>query len=212
MSGSTSRLIDRLAGEARPTRPLPAPWRRTLAWLAALVLLAALALPFSDLPALLARWSAAPDLAIAAAASLLTAILAALAAFQTALPDRSPRWALLPLPALALWIGASGAGCLRPFLAPDSPPVGAMGAMRVCFAFVLGSSLPLGALLFAMIRRACPLRPGLTASLAGLACAAGAAAVLTLVHPHDATALDLSIHAVAVVLVVLAARAFAPRL
>jgi hypothetical protein len=49
-----------------------------------------------------------------------------------------------------------------------------------------------------MLRRACPLQPNLTAALGGLAAAAAAATLLMPFHPHDATASDLLIHAVAV--------------
>jgi hypothetical protein len=72
-------------------------------------------------------------------------------------------------------------------------------------------SLPMAFLLIAMLLRACPLRPGLTASLGGLASAAAAAALLTLIHPFDATAEDLLVHLAAVVLAVLATRLIGAR-
>ena len=50
--------------------------------------------------------------ALAWTASLLTGATAVVAAAHLALPDRSRRWALLPLPFLALWLTASGVGCL----------------------------------------------------------------------------------------------------
>jgi hypothetical protein len=71
-----------------------------------------------------------------------------------------------------------------------------------CLKFILLISLPLASLLTWLLLRACPLRPGLTAMLGGLASAAAAAALLTLAHPFDATAGDLSMHLVAVLLVV----------
>ncbi|ACK82016.1 conserved hypothetical protein [Methylorubrum extorquens CM4] len=74
--------------------------------------------------------------------------------------------------------------------------------MHGCFAFLMSVSLPLSVLLVTMLRRACPLRPNLTAALAGLAAAAGAAALLVPFHPHDATATDLLVHLVAVLIVV----------
>ena len=57
-------------------------------------------------------------------------------------------------------------------------------------------------LLVAMLRRACPLRPNLTAALGGLAAAAAAAALLVPFHPHDATATDLLVHLIAVLIIV----------
>jgi hypothetical protein len=56
------------------------------------------------------------------------------------------------------------------------------------------------------IMRAFPLRPALTASLAGLASAGAAASLLTMIHPFDANALDLTMHLLAIVVVVGAAR------
>jgi hypothetical protein len=53
-----------------------------------------------------------------------------------------------------------------------------------------------------MLRRACPLQPGLTAAVAGLASAAAAATLLNFFHPFDAAATDLAVHAVAVALVI----------
>ena len=82
---------------------------------------------------------------------------------------------------------------------------------RVCLVFIIGVSLPLSALLLAMLRRACPLRPGLTAVLGGLAAAAAAATLLNLSHPYDAAATDLTLHALAVGIVVLANRAIGAR-
>ncbi len=62
--------------------------------------------------------------------------------------------------------------------------------------------MPLSALIVVMLRRACPLRPNLTAALGGLAVSAAAAALLMPVHPHDATATDLLMHVAAVAIVI----------
>jgi hypothetical protein len=142
-----------------------------------------------------------PDLALAATGAVLTAVTAACAAFATSVPGRSAGWALLPLPPLALWIGASGLGCLREWAAPGTDIPGADTVMG-CFSFLICVSVPLSALIVVMLRRACPLRPNLTAALGGLAVAAAAAALLMPVHPHDATATDLLIHAAAVAIII----------
>jgi hypothetical protein len=125
-------------------------------------------------------------------------VAAAFAAFATSVPGRTKAWALLPLPPLALWVGASGFGCLRDWIAPGT---GQPHPQEVagCFSFLVCVSVPLSVLIVVMLRRACPLRPNLTAALGGLAAAAAAAALLMPFHPHDATASDLLIHAVAVV-------------
>ena len=49
---------------------------------------------------------------VALLGSTLTAVLAALAAFELSAPKRSSAWVLLPTPAFLLWIAASGLGCV----------------------------------------------------------------------------------------------------
>ncbi|NEU10527.1 DUF1109 domain-containing protein [Methylobacterium sp. BTF04] len=194
------RLVEALAGDLTPVRRLPAPSMRALGWFAAALGIGVALLPMADLDALRLRM-ATPDLRIAAFGAVLTALTAAVAAFQTSVPGRSTAWALLPLAPAALWIGASGAGCLRSWIVPgtDLPDANEMGG---CLVFLLGFSLPLSVGLVLMLRRACPLRPNLTAALGGLAAAAAAAALLVPFHPHDATATDLLAHLVMVGLVI----------
>lgn len=189
-------LLDDLSGDLRPVRRLAPPAVRALGWFGAVLALTLVLAPFADLHAVRERL-AVPDLGVAALGAVLTALCAALAAFQTSVPGRSRLWALLPLPPLALWLGASGLGCLRAWIAPESNLADA-AEMRGCLYFLLGVSLPLSVLLVLMLRRACPMRPNLTALLAGLATAGAAAALLVPFHPHDATAIDLAMHALAV--------------
>ena len=105
--------------------------------------------------------------------TLITGILSTIAAFHLSLPDRSPRWALLPLPALALWLAGSGWGCLRHFAAG----LGTGYDLDVrdgldCVMFIGGFGLPLMALLFWLLGRARPIAPIPVAVTAGLAAAA----------------------------------------
>jgi hypothetical protein len=154
---------------------------------------------------------AAPDMWLAAIGSLVTAVLAAVAAFQLSLPDRKPTWALLPLPAAVFWIGASGIGCLRSWFVPETHPA-SLEETGICLIFILSLSVPLSILLILMLRRGCPLRPNLTLVIGGLACAAAAATLLNFIHPYDATATDLTVHAFAVAIVILANAIFGGRL
>lgn len=189
-------LVDALVETLRPVRPLPGPAIRTLAWLAAVLLLAVVLMPMADMDGLHTRLGTL-DLRLSVIGAGLTAATAALAAFATSVPGRSLRWALLPVVPAALWVGASGLGCLRGWIAPGANLADAHD-MKGCFAFLVSVSLPLSALLVLMLRRACPLHPNLTAALGGLAAAAAAATLLVPFHPHDATATDLAIHAVTV--------------
>ena len=208
---SSDRLVQALSADLAPVRRLAPPILRALTWLA-IVAAAALALAMvADVGAMTRRLTAAPDLWLAAMGSVLTAVLAALAAFELSLPDRKVAWALLPLPALLLWIGASGMGCLRTWsvaaadpMPPDQP--------EHCLIYILGISLPLSLLLVVMLRRGFSLRPNLTAVIGGLACASAAATLLNLIHPYDAAATDLGVHAFAIVIVISANAIFGRRI
>ncbi len=208
MSETTLRqdaLISQLSADLRPVRRLASPWRRTALWLAAGLWVGMLLSLFADLGALWTRLTSAADMWVSVLGAAATCVLAGGAALQIAVPGRSARWALLPLPALAVWVGASTAGCLRMTPLAATMPMPAMHPMA-CLEFLLLVSLPLAVLLTWLLVRACPLRPGLTAALAGLASAGGAATLLTLVHPFDATSDDLGVHALAVLLVVVVMR------
>jgi len=210
-SSVQEQLIRDLTAELVPVRRLASPSLRALGWLVVVVAIAIALATVANLPALWHRLAGAPDMWLAVLGSAATAVLAAVAAFQLSLPDARRAWALLPLPAALLWIVASGLGCLRTRLAPDTH-VADMSEARDCLMFIVGLSVPLSALLIMMLRRACTLQPGLTAAIAGLAAAAAAATLLNFFHPFDAAATDLAVHAVAVALVISANRAFSGRL
>lgn len=196
MNTRHDRLVEDLAGRLEPVRPLPRPSLRAAVWLGAAVVIGALLASKLAMIGLEHRTGRA-DAWLAAAGGALTAITAAYAAFATSVPGRSPAWALLPLPAAALWIGASGLGCLRAWLAP-ALDLGEAHEPVNCLSFLVCVSVPLSLLIVLMLRRACPLRPNLTAALAGLAVAGAAATLLVPFHPEEATASDLLVHAAVV--------------
>ena len=195
MSRSTEELIAALAAEARPVRRLPPPGRRAALWLALILGFCAVAI---------ALWANLPDFwrrtgglqtGLAWAASLATGASAVVAAAYLSLPDRSRRWALLPLPFLVLWIGLSGAGCLSLDPRPD-------GDSHKCFVFILASGIPLAGFLLWRLRRARPMQPRLVAATAALGAAGLSAALLQFFHPFAITWLDLGVHLAAVGLLV----------
>lgn len=208
--GSHEDLIRGLTAGLEPVRRLAPPSLRALAWLAAVAAIAGALACFANLTEVWHRVTAAPDMWLAVLGAIATMVLAALAAFELSLPDASRAWGLLPLPAALLWIAASGFGCLRAWVLPETH-VAVMNEARDCLMFIVGLSVPLSGLLIVMLRRACPLQPGLTAAMAGLAAAAAAATLLNFFHPFDAAATDLVVHAVAVSLVVVASRAIGTR-
>jgi hypothetical protein len=198
-SSATETLIQSLTRDLEPVGRLRVPMVRALMWLSLFAVAAGVMAAFADTAALSRRLAVADDMWLAVVGSTLTAVTAAVAAFHLSLPDRRARWALLPLPAALLWVGASGAGCLR------TAATGEAGAWRHsldCLVFVVFVSAPLSACLFAMLRRGYALRPGLVALIGGLAAAAAAATLLNIFHPFDAAATDLLVHVVAIALVV----------
>lgn len=195
----TEALIDKLTHDLQPVGRLRAPAVRAFVWLGLVGGLGLIMALFADDAALARRMAAAPDMWLSVAGAVLTTIAACVAAFQLTLPDRSARWALLPLPAMLWWVGASGAGCLRTLAAGEN---GAIRHSFDCLVFVVLVSAPLSVLLIVMLRRGYALRPGLVALMGGLATAAASATLLNFFHPFDAVATDLLVHVVAVGLVI----------
>jgi hypothetical protein len=198
----TDRLIQQLASDLAPVRVLTAPWRRALAWMLVVGAVSALLIVrFAPLALTLPRL-ALTRVAVESAATALTAITAVLAAFELSIPDRSPRWAALPLPPLLVWLAASGLGCLRNGLTLGGPH-GVMGESPHCFLFISGASVPLAVALFWMLRRARPINALPVAAVGTLGVAATAAFVLQFFHPFDVTAIDLGLHLAAIGVVIL---------
>ena len=207
---SDDQLVRELAADLTPVSHLASPLVRVLIWLALVVGIAAGLAESQDLQPLLRRFAGSFDLCASAFGSLLTAVLACVAAFQLSLPDRKPDWVLLPLPAAALWIGASATDCLRSWTVISAGSL-ALGGTDHCLLFILGVSMPLSILFVLMLRSGYSLRPNLTSIAYGLASGAAAATLLNFIHVHDATASDLAIHAFAVGAVILANRIFGIR-
>jgi hypothetical protein len=191
--GTTDALIDGLAERLAPVRPQRPPVVRAGLWLGfAALLVGGLTLAMGVRPGL-AAWFARPAFDLEWSGEVLTGITAALAAFTLALPDRSDRWLLLPVPALLLWLSGIGAGCLTDWVRLG--PAGfEIGPSLVCFCFILVTGLPLTLLLLLMLRHAGPIRPHATACLGALAAAGVATAGLSLFHGLDTAVMSLLWH------------------
>jgi hypothetical protein len=208
MTEATDTLIDRLSRDLKPVKRLAPPYVRAGLWLAAIAVLgAALVAGFSDMPTFMRRASE-PKLTLELIGTLLTGILAVIAAFELSLPDRTIRWALLPLPSFLLWIGSSGYSCWRQ-IAVRGPNGWHAGEGAHCFLWIVAFGVPLAVSLFLLLRRSQPLSPGPVAAMAGLGVASLAAFLLQFFHPFDVTFLDLGAHLSAVAAVVIVARAAA---
>ena len=97
-SDANIRLIETLGSDLQPVRRLAAPGWRALLWLTVVAAVAVAMVFYGDAGEMIHRFVVAPDLSLSFVGSALTAIAAAIAAFELGLPDRKPIWALLPLP------------------------------------------------------------------------------------------------------------------
>ena len=187
---TTPELIEILCADAKPVRRLRPPLVRAALWLlfASLVLLA-LASLLGTRPDLAERLRQ-PIFVAALAGSLLTGVLAAVAAFHLSLPDRSRLWLLLPVPALVLWVLTIGYGCLTDWVSigPDGVR---LGTTLECFATLLIASVPTSVILLVMLRHTARLYPTTVAMMGGLASAGIAATALSLFHELDASVMVL---------------------
>lgn len=212
-----------MSEERRPrnlTRDLVTGWRRfrapsaqavrTALWFWAVVVVVSLLYATAYRVTLKPADSLSPYLWTAMLASTMTAVLGTLAAFELSQPHQSRWWLLLPIPALALWVAATGLGCIGSLFASDSWGIAVPEAFQ-CVLFILGTALPLSLGLLALVRWTEPRRPGLVGATGGLAVAAAAVSLLTLVHPHNSALFDILGHGAGVALVVGANVALAGR-
>ncbi|MGH6895797.1 MAG: NrsF family protein [Geminicoccaceae bacterium] len=187
---TTPDLIDEICASATPVRRLRPPPLRAVLWLLSAGVVVVLLAAVRGIRPGLALLLEEPGFAAALAGSLLTGALAAVAAFELSLPDRSRLWLLLPAPALMLWISTIGYGCLTDWV--DLEPDGVrLGSTLECFATLVLVSLPPAAVLAAMLRRSAWLDPTPAAMSGGLAIGGIAATAMSLLHDLDATVLVL---------------------
>ena len=187
----TPDLIDLLAARLTPVRRLRGPMTRAAQWLLlASMVTVMLVVAHGGRPDF---WQCLLDqsFVVGTAASVGTGIGAALAAFLLSLPDRSRRWALLPLPPLAVWLSMIGYQCLSNWVAFD-PDGLRWGEAARCFSTLVMVSLPLALTILVMLRHSAPLRPALATLMAGLSVSAITATVLSLIHNPDASIMVLA--------------------
>lgn len=190
---ATATLIARLSAQAAPVRPLRPPMLRAGLFLGVGALFVGLVVAWFGLRHDLVAIMALPWRRAEFAAALATGATAAVAAFHLAVPGRSMLWALLPVPAAIIWLASLGLGCWHDFirLGPDGL---AWGTSWSCLRAIVFISIPLGGLLFWMLRFGDAARPMPTAAYGVLAVAAMSAAGLTLFHHLEAAFLVLIWH------------------
>jgi len=197
----TDALIDAIAADARPVRPLAPPLARALTLLVPLSLLGGIAVyALGDASGLARIYSGRESMMMPEMAAMLaTGLLAVTGAFFLSIPGRSRLWLWAPLPTLVAWVSLSGAGC---WIALGSRAAADRHVGMDCLIFILAVSFVLGAPLVWRLSRASPIDPVRVALLGGLGIAALSAFLLQFFHPFTITFLDLGAHLVAVAIVI----------
>jgi hypothetical protein len=169
------KLISRLVADLKPVRPVGPSWRPALAgWLIGALGVSLLLTAWLHLRADLPQRLGQAFFVFRGTMLLLSSLLASLAVLKLSVPGRgSPgresRLALVVPAGLTLVLGLLT--LLAVFRAPETVRCGL-------------SVMP-GALLFALLRRYAPTRPGLTGALAGVAASLLGSAALGLHCPND---------------------------
>jgi hypothetical protein len=187
---ATPDLIESLVAGAKPVRRLRPPVLRAIGWLVFATAIVALLAVSHGLRQDIGVRLQQPAFVTGIGASVLTAVLAAVAAFIVSLPDRSRAWLLLPAPALGLWISTISYQCLTDWVTVQPDGV-RLGEAVDCFATLVLTSVPLWLAMLLMLRHVALLRSAAAAVAASLAVAAVASTALSLFHPLDASAMIL---------------------
>ena len=186
----TRTLIDQLATDAAPVRPLPAPWVRTLIWIALsvpyLAIVVLMMSPRADLLAKLMEWRFAIELA----AALATGVTAAMVAFLSVVPGTDRRLMLLPLLPLTVWLGSIGHGCVSEWMQLGALALATPPSWMCVRGTLIASALPAVAIAI-MLRRGAPLMPVATAALGALGAAGLGHVGLRLFHTQDSSIMIL---------------------
>ena len=186
----TPDLINLLATGVTPVRRLRRPAIRAASWLLLAMIVIGLLVVGEGIRPDFRQSLRDPGFVIGIVATVLTGICAAIAAFMLSLPDRPRRWALLPIPAFALWLSTIGYQCLTNWVAFD-PDGMRWGETARCFSTLVLTSLPLSLAILVMLRYAAPLRPTAVTLTAGLAVSAITATAMALIHDLDASIMIL---------------------
>jgi hypothetical protein len=194
MTMNTQALIDDLAAAATPVRPLARPELRALVWLGAALLVTVVIMTIHGIDT--AAFGAAisdPRMLGEIAATALTAVGAALAAFRSTVPGASRRWFWVPFAGLAVWVLLTGSGCAADY-ARIGPAAFDLRLDTACFVPGAAIGAVLTVLVVAMLKRGAPLVPRLTLIFAGMAVAATVNLGLLLLHEGDVSIMLLIWH------------------
>ena len=198
---ATEQLIESLAGNLPPVRPLRKPGLRAALWSGFATVVIAVIAAVGGSRADLAHALDEATFLVPLIGSWLTGVTAAVAAFQVSLPDRSRHWLWLPVVPILLW----GTGFAVSCLSNPGDIVGSLALLpeSACLATIVLTSAALIVVFLPMLRRVKTLRPRLTAWLGCLAVAGFADTAHLLVHTEQDSLLALTVNLVPALVLVL---------
>jgi len=189
----TEELIRRLAADTQPVRRLGSPWLRTIFWLVLALPYVAAVVSGKLLMVGSSQALADPRFVIEQAATLATAITAAVAAFASIVPGFDRKVLFLPLVPLALWLASVGHGCLQDWLRLGADGLAIRPDWECLQPATIIGIIPAVAMIV-LLRQGAPLHPRLTLAVGALAVAAICNFGLQLFHQSDASIMVLSWH------------------
>ena len=202
---NTDRLIETLAQGLTPAAPLSKPWIRSARWLLGTAVYFIVLTLMMVSPAEVAANGRAWPSAFHNVVAVVTAIVAATAAFGATVPGPLSRLSVWPALAAMVWLGVVASGAIQEW-SRGGVSLAAPSEWACVAMMALGGALPAVGMVI-MLRRGAPFRPGLTAGMAALATASLASVSACLSHPHASDAVTLVWHGTTIlVLVVTAAR------
>lgn len=176
-------LISRLAADASPVKRLSHPIWRAAMWFCVSTAYAVVLLVGTGWQKNLSTQFSDSRLLWGFSAAMLTAMMAAAAAFCSTCPGR-PLWErLAPFPFLLFWVASTIEGCRQDLALKGSLPVDAGLQLALPGKLLLVSAAP-AVLILLMVRRGAPIAPYLTTGLSMLAATAIGAAAMLLAQPH----------------------------
>ncbi len=157
----TDTLIHNLALECRPVRPIGHPIKRFLIWILSSTLLLAAGIIILSPPQDILESILTTTFLVPAVSMLAISLISALSAFVLSVPDAEAR--KLDIVSIAVLIGSFA---VMAYMFAISDPIDSRPGFR-CILKIVGLSIPPGAVLFYMLKRAAPMNSRLTGLLAG---------------------------------------------
>jgi hypothetical protein len=207
---TTDTLIERLARELQPVRPLRRPAVRAAMWISgAAIYLALIAVPLTSSADVAANTAGGMRFFIPQLMAIVAGVVAAVAAFASVVPGYSRRACVAAAAAAVAWAASLAIGARGQWSEPLDPR---LPSEWVCVALIVGTGVPLMLATARMLRRGAPFHPRVTAALGALAVTSLANVGACITHPHVNNAVTFVWHGMTLVVLVMVSVMMSPRI